>query len=166
LTIGYNENMYTKFDHKKKNYYTIQGNKENKIKHNNIVDYVQIRGVFRNFWNILKIIIIIIFLKKYQRTDYSNQHSICYILLRSNDPRNFEIHLESVHSLLYYYVLFYYNTFFKQLTIGYNENMYTKFDHKKKKYYTIQGNKENKIKHNNKNVSSNPLDFYHIIFCF
>lgn len=32
--------MYTKFDHKKKNYYTIQGNKENKIKHNNIVDYV------------------------------------------------------------------------------------------------------------------------------
>jgi IS5 family transposase len=30
---------------------------------------------------------------------------------------------------------------FKQLTIGYNENMYTKFDHKKKKYYTIQGNK-------------------------
>jgi hypothetical protein len=26
-----------------------------------------------------------------------------------------------------------YNTFFKQLTIGYNENMYTKFDHKKKK---------------------------------
>jgi hypothetical protein len=51
LTIGYNENMYTKFDHKKKNYYTIQGNKENKIKHNNIVDYVQIRGVFRNFWD-------------------------------------------------------------------------------------------------------------------
>jgi hypothetical protein len=45
---GYNENMYTKFDHKKKNYYTIQGNKEKKIKHNNIVDYVQIRGVFRD----------------------------------------------------------------------------------------------------------------------
>jgi hypothetical protein len=43
--------MYTKFDHKKKNYYTIQENKENKIKHNNIVDYVQIRGVFRNFWD-------------------------------------------------------------------------------------------------------------------
>lgn len=43
--------MYTKFDHKKKKYYTIQGNKENKIKHNNIVDYVQIRGVFRNFWD-------------------------------------------------------------------------------------------------------------------
>ena len=34
--------MYTKFDHKKKNYYTIQGNKEKKIKHNNIVDYVQL----------------------------------------------------------------------------------------------------------------------------
>jgi hypothetical protein len=37
-------------------------------------------------------------LKKYQRTDYSNQDSIFYILLWSNDPRNFEIHLESVHS--------------------------------------------------------------------
>ena len=48
MTIGYNENMYTKFDHKKKNYYTIQGNKENKIKHNNIVNYVQIPGVFVN----------------------------------------------------------------------------------------------------------------------
>jgi hypothetical protein len=33
-SIGYNKNMYTKFDHKKKNYYTIQENKENKIKHN------------------------------------------------------------------------------------------------------------------------------------
>ena len=34
--------MYTKFDHKKKNYYTIQENKENKIKHNTgiIVDYM------------------------------------------------------------------------------------------------------------------------------
>jgi hypothetical protein len=41
--------MYTKFDHKKKK--TIIENKENKIKHNNIVDYVQIRGVFRNFWD-------------------------------------------------------------------------------------------------------------------
>ena len=51
MTIGYDENMYIKFDHKKKNYYTIQENKENKIKHNNIVDYVQIRGVFRNFWD-------------------------------------------------------------------------------------------------------------------
>ena len=36
---------------RKKNYYTIQENKENKIKHNNIVDYVQIRDVFRNFWD-------------------------------------------------------------------------------------------------------------------
>lgn len=35
----------------KKNYYTIQENKENKIKHNNIEDYVQIRGVFRNSWD-------------------------------------------------------------------------------------------------------------------
>jgi hypothetical protein len=51
LTIGYNENMYTKLDHKKKKYYTIQENKENKITHNNIVDYVQIRDVFLNFWD-------------------------------------------------------------------------------------------------------------------
>jgi hypothetical protein len=42
LTIGYSENMYTKFDHKKENYYAIQENKENKINHNNIEDYIQI----------------------------------------------------------------------------------------------------------------------------
>ena len=34
--------MYTKFDHKKENYYAIQKNKENKINHNNIEDYIQI----------------------------------------------------------------------------------------------------------------------------
>ena len=48
MTIGYNENMYTKFDHKNENYYTIQ---EKKIKHDNIENYVQIRGVFQNFWD-------------------------------------------------------------------------------------------------------------------
>ena len=48
MTIGYNENKYTKFDHKNENYYTIQ---EKKIKHDNIEDYVQIRGVFQNFWD-------------------------------------------------------------------------------------------------------------------
>jgi hypothetical protein len=42
--------MYTKLDHKKKNYYTIQENKENKIKHNNIVDYVQIRLKKKNVY--------------------------------------------------------------------------------------------------------------------